>query len=305
MDLDESKEMDAKADVRDALPTEAALSQLFEGLQGRYNDPFDHKFSTGFPEIDSLTAGLHPEDLVVIGGRPMSGKTALALGISQYVGVKNQSGVIFFTPESTSTLMATRLVAALSRVPIGAIRSGRDIDGSHWEQIVNSVRILKQARIWIDDTPGLTPEMMRSKVFQIAEDHGAPQLIVVDNLQQMRVPGLRGNRTAEVTEVARSLKELAKEARVPTIATSHLVRATERGYGNNSRPILSDLRDSGAIEDIADGVLLLNRRDADPEMLEVIVAKQKHGPTGSVLLRFLESFSLVESIQTTDDREQS
>ncbi|RMH89063.1 hypothetical protein EBB59_10710 [Lysobacter pythonis] len=164
--------------------------------------------------------------------------------------------------------------------------------------MTNSVHILKQARIWIDDTLGLTPEVMRSKVFRIAEDHGAPELIVVDNLQQMRVPGLRGNRIA-------SLKELAKETRAPIIATSHLLRSTERGYGNNSRPVLSDLRDSGAIEDIADGVLLLNRNDADPEMLEVIVTKQKHGPIGSVLLRFLESFSLVDSIQTTDDREQS
>ncbi|RMH89062.1 hypothetical protein EBB59_10705 [Lysobacter pythonis] len=129
--LTKAKEWVAKAPVRDAVPTEAALSQWFEGLQGRYNDPFDHEFSTGFLEIDSLTAGLHPEGLVVIGGRPMSGKTALALGISQYVGGKNQGGVVFFTPESTSTLMATRLVAALSRVAIGAIRSGRDIDGNH------------------------------------------------------------------------------------------------------------------------------------------------------------------------------
>ncbi|WP_426683559.1 DnaB-like helicase C-terminal domain-containing protein [Xanthomonas translucens pv. undulosa] len=285
---------------RDVIPVETALTRLFGSLQVRYDDPYRNEFSTGYRELDALTAGLHAEDLIVIGGRPMSGKTALALGVAQHVGIKCRNGVAFFSPESTSTQLATRLIASLGWVAMSAIRSGHIEDDDHWARVAASIKLLKQARMWVDDTPGLTPDQMHEKVFQLQKNHGELSLVVVDNLQQMRVPGLRSNRTAEVTEVVRSLKELAKEARVPVVATSHLIRPTERSW-NNGRPVLTDLRDSGAIEDVADAVLLLHRPETELGAVEVILAKQKHGACGSFKLRFREEFSLMESIQTVED----
>ncbi|MFC7521399.1 DnaB-like helicase C-terminal domain-containing protein [Xanthomonas populi] len=279
---------------------EPALARWFDSMQGRFSEPEHPDYSTGYRELDQLVAGgLHAEDLIVIGGRPSSGKTPLALGLSQHVSFKRRRGVAFFTPESTADQVASRLVASLSGVELSAVRSGRVMDDD-WNAITSAVRLLKQAQIWIDDTPGLTPDMLRGKVLQLQKEKGDISLVVVDNLQQMRVPCLRSNRAAEVAEIARSLKEIAKEAKVTGVATSHLVRPTERNY-SNGYPALTDLRDSGAIEDVADVVIMLHQRKAGSENTDVIVAKQKHGPSGSFQLRFIEATSRMESYRSIDE----
>lgn len=272
------------------------LRELFDNLRSR-SDNSDHPdYSTGYRELDSLTDGLHPKDLIVIGGRPSSGKTSLAIGLSQHVAIKCQRGVAFFTPESSAQQVAARLIASQSGVEVSAVRAAR-IRDDDWNSISLAVGLLRQAKIWIDDTLGLTPDLLRQQVLKLQQEQGGVSLIVVDNLQQMRVPWLRNNRAAEVAEIARSLKELAKETNVPVVAISHLIRSTERNY-SYGRPVLTDLRDSGAIEDIADVVILLHQPEAGTESTDVIVAKQRHGPTGTFQLRFIEAISRMESYRT-------
>lgn len=246
--------------------------------------------STGFRELDDLTTGLHPSDLIILAARPSVGKTAFSLNIAQNVAIRSRVPVGFFSLEMSKDQLAMRMLGSEAGVDGQKIRTGW-LDANDWAKISDASDILSEAPIFIDDTPALTIMEMRSKArrMKLEQDVG---LIIVDYLQLMRAGGRTESRQQEVSEITRSLKALARELQVPLIALSQLSRRAEEREGK--RPSLSDLRESGEIEQAADLVAFLYREDYyDPEsparnLIEVIVGKHRNGPVGTVKLTFLK-----------------
>lgn len=274
----------------------SALGSMFDDLQDRYNEPEHPDYTTGFEELDALTAGFHDEDLIVVGGRPSAGKTTFVLALCQHVALRRMQAVAFFDLESSAKKLATKIVSSLSGVDTHALRSGL-IEDEDWSRVTSAIRLLQEATFWIDDSAGMTPDALRNKILQLRKEKEL-SLAVIDSLQMMRAPWLRNNRAAEVSEIVRSLKELAKEIRTPVIAVSQLARPTERSYPL-SRPVLTDFRDSGAIEETADLAILLHQTAQTPNIIEVILAKQKNGPEGSFQLRFDREISRMTPLHAT------
>ncbi|MDE2929103.1 MAG: replicative DNA helicase [Acidobacteriota bacterium] len=256
---------------------------------------------TGFTQLDGMLSGLQNSDLIIIAARPGLGKTSLALNIAQYVAVKKQKVAGVFSLEMTSQQLALRLLCSEARVDSHKMRSGF-LSKREWTDLAGAVSRLSEARLFIDDTPGISLLEMRSKARRLASEQGL-DLLIVDYLQLMsgELSGRRRheNRQQEISTISRSLKALAKELSVPLIAISQLSRAPEQRRGNH-RPQLSDLRESGSIEQDADVVMFIYREsyykkdedlDEDDRYTEIIVGKQRNGPTGTVKLVFLEKFT--------------
>ena len=259
---------------------------------------------TGYHDFDEKTSGLQPSDLVVIAGRPSSGKTAFAMNIAENVAIKSQLPVLVFSMEMPGEALVMRLLSSLCRIDQMHIRTGK-LEDDDWPRISSTVSMLSEAPIFIDDAPALSPAEMRARARRLAKEHGQLGLIVVDYLQLMRVPGFNENRTAEISEISRSLKSLAKELKVPVIALSQLNRGLEQRA--DKRPVMSDLRESGAIEQDADLIVFIYRDEvynpntADKGTAEMIIAKQRNGPIGTVRLTFLGQYTSFENFIKTSN----
>ena len=252
--------------------------------------------ATGYTDFDRLTAGLQPADLIILAGRPSMGKSALAINIAEHVAIQGQKSVAVFSMEMPSEQLAMRMIGSLSRIDQQRLRTGKLAD-EDWPRLTSTVGVVRDARLFIDDTPALTPAELRARSRRIARDHKL-DLVIVDYLQLMQAPGFADNRVAEVSEVSRALKGMAKELNVPVIALSQLNRGLEQRP--NKRPVMSDLRESGAIEQDADVIVFIYRDEvydkdsADKGIAEVIIAKQRNGPIGLVKLAWRGQFTRFE-----------
>ncbi len=254
--------------------------------------------ASGFHDLDEMTSGLQRSDLVIIAGRPSMGKTTLAMNIAEHVIMKSKLPVILFSMEMPGESIVMRLLSSLSHIDQLKIRTGR-IEEQDWPRVVSTVSMLSEAPLFIDDTPALSPVDLRARARRLVKEHGQPGLIVIDYLQLMQVSGFSENRTAEISEISRSLKSLAKELNVPVIALSQLNRGLEQRA--DKRPVMSDLRESGAIEQDADLIVFIyrdevyNENSPDKGTAEIIIAKQRNGPIGRVRLTFRGQFTKFEN----------
>lgn len=257
--------------------------------------------STGFPDIDALTSGLQPADLIVVAARPSMGKTAFALNVCQHVALQEQQTVALFSLEMSRVSLATRLLCARGNVDSFALRVGQ-LDESEWQRLSAAVGDLSEAPIYVDDSPGLTVAEIRSKCRRLQVEHGLG-LVVIDYLQLLGGGGTVENRQQEISSISRGLKALARELNVPVIALSQLSRAVEARQ--EKRPMLSDIRESGSIEQDADVVAFIYRDDYynpqtdRPNIAEIIIAKQRNGPTGKAELIFLKQYNKFVSLEKT------
>lgn len=255
--------------------------------------------STGYKDLDELTAGFQRSDLIIIAARPSMGKTTLAMNIAENVAILENKPVVVFSLEMPGDAITTRLLASLGRISQTRLRTGQ-LQEEDWPRIGSAISLLtEKAQFYIDDTPGITPSEVRSRARRIKREVGDIGLIVIDYLQLMQVPGNKENRTAEISEISRSLKLLAKELNTPVVALSQLNRGLENRP--NKRPIMSDLRESGAIEQDADVIAFVYRDEVyntdTPEKgtAEIIIAKQRNGPIGTISLTFLGEFCRFEN----------
>lgn len=253
--------------------------------------------STGYNEFDKLTAGLQPGDLVVIAGRPSMGKTTLAVNIAENAAIGSKVPTAIFSMEMPSQQLAFRMISSLGRVNQTHLRTGNFPD-EDWSRINTAVQLMSEAPIFIDDTAGLSPTEIRARARRLQREHGLG-LIVVDYLQLMAVPGNKENRATEISEISRSLKALAKELSVPIIALSQLNRGVEQR--TDKRPVMSDLRESGAIEQDADMIIFIYREEiynADTPKkgtADIVIAKQRNGPIGDFVLTFVGQYTKFEN----------
>ncbi|MGO9612205.1 MAG: replicative DNA helicase [Dissulfurispiraceae bacterium] len=246
---------------------------------------------SGMKDLDELTSGFQAGDLIVIGGRPGMGKTAFALNIAQHVAIDGREPVAVFSLEMAKEQLALRMLCAESMVNSAHVRKGF-ISKEDWPKLTNAAGRLAEASIFIDDSSAITVLEIRAKARRLKMEHGALSLVVVDYLQLMRSRGNFERREQEISEISRSLKALAKELKVPVIALSQLNRGVEQRH--EKKPTLADLRESGAIEQDADVIIFLYRDEfynpnnpANKGKAEIIVAKQRNGPTGTISLTFL------------------
>jgi replicative DNA helicase len=253
---------------------------------------------TGYHDFDEMTSGLQSSDLVIIAGRPSMGKTTFAMNIAENVAIKGRLPVLIFSMEMPGEAIVMRLLSSLCRIDQLRIRTGK-LSDEDWPRISSTVSMLSDAPLFIDDTPGLSPAEMRARARRLAKEHGQLGMIMVDYLQLMQVPGHNENRTAEISEISRSLKGLAKELKVPVVALSQLNRGLEQRA--DKRPVMSDLRESGAIEQDADLIAFIyrdevyNENSPDKGTAEIIIAKQRNGPIGKVRLTFMGQFTCFEN----------
>ncbi|MBQ7246537.1 MAG: replicative DNA helicase [Lachnospiraceae bacterium] len=270
----------------------APIDQIVADVIDRVQNP-THGVFTGFTDLDDKTTGLQPSDLVLIAARPSMGKTAFALNIAQYVAFKKNGCVVIFSLEMSKEQLVTRLLSMESKVDSQKLRTGQLTDDD-WYRVGESASTIARSGMIIDDTPGISVAEMRTKCRKFKLDNDI-KLIIIDYLQLMSGAGRSDNRTQEVAEISRALKGLARELGVPVIALSQLSRAPEQRPDH--RPMMSDLRESGAIEQDADIVMFLYREDYykkdtdEKNVTEVILAKQRNGPIGTVKLAWLPDFT--------------
>ena len=248
---------------------------------------------TGYKDLDKMTCGLQKGDLIIIAGRPSMGKTILGGNICEYVAIATKKPGLFFSLEMPSESIVMRMLSSLGRIKQERIRSGKLRD-EDWPRMTSAIGLLSEAPIFIDDTGGISPSELRSRARKIAREHGELGVIVVDYLQLMRVPELRDNRVQEISEISRSLKLIAKELNVPLIALSQLNRSLESR--TDRRPVNSDLRESGSIEQDADVISFIYRDEVynsdspDKGTAEIIIGKQRNGPIGTVRLSYMGEY---------------
>ncbi len=253
---------------------------------------------TGWPDFDDKTAGLQRGDLIVIAGRPSMGKTAFAMNIAEFAAIQVKCPVAVFSMEMPGESLIMRLMSSLGRIDQHKVRTGR-LDDDDWPRLTSAVTMLSEARLFIDDSSNLSPNELRARARRLHRQEGQLGLIVVDYLQLMQVPGTNENRATEVSEISRSLKALAKELSVPVLALSQLNRTLEQR--GDKRPIMSDLRESGAIEQDADLICFIYRDEVynpdspDRGVAEIIIGKQRNGPIGTTRLTFLGQYTRFES----------
>ncbi len=270
------------------------IDELFntnEGLTG---------ISTGFTDLDGMTSGLQPADLVIVAGRPSMGKTTFAMNLVENAVLRSEKVILVFSLEMPSDSIVMRMLSSLGRIDQTKVRSGK-LDDDDWPRLTSAVNLLNERKLFIDDTAGISPTEMRARARRLAREHGEIGMIMVDYLQLMRIPGSSGdNRTNEISEISRSLKALAKEFNCPVIALSQLNRSLEQRP--NKRPVNSDLRESGAIEQDADIIMFVYRDEVyHPEteykgVAEIIIGKQRNGPIGTCRLAFIGKYTRFDNL---------
>lgn len=288
----EGKFYSMKEIIHDSMETIDKLYQRKEHVTG---------VATGFHRFDTMTAGLQPADLVIVAGRPSMGKSAFATGICEHVGITLKKPVAVFSLEMSKEQLVQRMLCSHARVDAQKVRTGY-LSHQDWPKLTSAAGKLSEAPIFIDDTPGQTVLEIRAKARRLKMQHNL-SLIIIDYLQLMQGVGKTESRQQEISEISRSLKALARELRVPVIAVSQLSRAVENRTGN--RPQLSDLRESGAIEQDADVVVFLfreeyyNPTEENKNKAEAIIAKQRNGPVGTVELVFLKDWTRFDNAEFT------
>lgn len=254
--------------------------------------------STGFTDFDAMTSGLQPGDMVVIAGRPSMGKTSFAMNIAEYAAIKQEHPVMIFSMEMPAEQLVLRMISSLGRIDQHKVRTG-NLSDSDWSRVTSAVSMLSESKMYIDDTPALSPMELRTRARRVARKYGGLSLILIDYLQLMTSPAGRENRTNEISEISRSLKAIAKEFNVPVIALSQLNRGLEQR--TDKRPVMSDLRESGAIEQDADVIAFIYRDEVYHEdsphkgTAEIIIRKQRNGPIGDFRLTFLGQYTRFEN----------
>jgi replicative DNA helicase len=252
---------------------------------------------TGFDKFDDMTTGLHAGELIIVAGRPSMGKTTFAMNIAENAAIGHKAPVAVFSMEMPGEQLAMRMISSLGRIDQHHIRTGQLTD-EDWPRITSAVHMLSQVKMFVDDTPALSPGEIRARARRMKRQHGLG-LIVIDYLQLMQVGGSSENRATEISEISRGLKALAKELSVPVIALSQLNRSLEQR--TDKRPIMSDLRESGAIEQDADVIVFIYRDEVYNEdspqkgTAEIIIAKQRNGPIGKSMLTFLGKYTKFEN----------
>ncbi len=273
--------------------TVAKIDQLFR------TDSDLTGLATGIDELDQRTAGWQPGELIILAARPSMGKTALALNFVEAAVMTQPKPTLIFSMEMPSNSLVMRMLSSLGRIDQGRIRSGKLLE-EDWPKLESAARKLKDKLLFIDDTPGLTPSDVRARVKRIAREHGNPGMIMLDYLQLMQVAGSTEGRTQEISEISRSLKALAKEYDCPVIALSQLNRSVESRP--NKRPMNSDLRESGAIEQDADVILFIyrdeyyNEESPDKGLAELIIGKQRNGEIGTCRAAFVGKYTRFENL---------
>ena len=258
--------------------------------------------STGYADLDRMTAGLQPGDLIIVAGRPSMGKTTLALNIAENAAIAASTAVAVFSMEMSREQLSMRMISSLGRVDQSHLRTGNFGD-EDWARINSAIAQMKSAPIYIDDSAALTPTEVRARARRLTREQPLG-LIVIDYLQLMQVPGTKENRATEISEISRSLKALAKELKVPVIALSQLNRSVEQR--TDKKPVMSDLRESGALEQDADLIMMIYREEVyEPDtprkgIADIIIAKQRNGPTGEVHLTFLGKYTRFENLAAGD-----
>jgi replicative DNA helicase len=276
----------------------AAVHEAFQILSRRYESKDAVTgLATGFADLDEMTSGLQPADLIIVAARPSMGKTALAVNMAEHAAIKSRKAVAIFSMEMSASQLAFRLISSLGRIDQQHLRNG-DLAEEDWPRVTSAITLLSETKILIDDTPALSPAELRARARRMKRQYDLG-LIVVDYLQLMAVPGNKENRATEISEISRGLKALAKELNIPVIALSQLNRSLEQR--TDKRPVMADLRESGAIEQDADVILFIYRDEyydkesSDKGLAEIIIGKQRNGPTGTVKLTFLGRYTRFES----------
>ena len=260
--------------------------------------------TTGFKDLDEMTSGLQSSDLVIVAARPSMGKTAFAMNLVESVLIKAEKPVLVFSMEMPADSILMRMISSLGQINQTRVRSGK-LEEDDWPRLTSAVNMLKDRPLYIDDTAGLSPAELRSRARRVAreikQDFG---MIMIDYLQLMQVPGMNEGRTAEISEISRSLKALAKELNCPVVALSQLNRGLESR--TDKRPMNSDLRESGAIEQDADVIMFIYRDEyyhedsQDKGIAEIIIGKQRNGPVGKVRLSFQGQFTKFNDLSHVD-----
>ncbi|HIF52198.1 MAG TPA: replicative DNA helicase [Thiotrichaceae bacterium] len=279
------------------------IKEYLKGALERIDELF-HKDSpitgiaTGYDDLDMKTAGFQRSDLIIVAGRPSMGKTSFAINVAEHAAIKGKHSVAVFSMEMPGEQLAMRMMSSLGRIDQNKIRTGK-LSDEDWPRLTSAVSILQEAKMFIDDTPALTPQELRARCRRISREHGL-DMVVVDYLQLMQVAGTKENRATEISEISRSLKAMAKELSVPVIALSQLNRSLESR--TDRRPIMSDLRESGAIEQDADVILFIYRDEVydedsvDKGVAEIIIGKQRNGPIGKIKLAFRGQYTRFENL---------
>ncbi len=254
--------------------------------------------SSGFTDLDEMMSGLQPSDLIIVAGRPSMGKTSFAMNLVENVGIQSGMPVAVFSMEMPGDALAMRMMSSLGRIDQHKVRTGQ-LEDDEWPRMQSSINLLAEAKIFIDDTPALSPIEVRARARRLMKENGQLGLIVLDYLQLMQSPSKSESRVAEISDISRSLKALAKELNVPVIALSQLNRNLEQRP--NKRPVMSDLRESGSIEQDADVIIFIYRDEVYNEdseskgVAEIIIGKQRNGPIGTCRLSFLGQYTRFEN----------
>ena len=280
------------------------VNPLLQAALGRIEELFNSGgeitgLSTGFKDLDGMTSGLQPSDLVIVAGRPSMGKTSFAMNLVEHAVLHQQQPILVFSMEMPADSLIIRMLSSIGRIDQTRIRNGK-LEQEDWPKLSTAVNKLKDVPLYIDDTAALTPTEVRSRSRRVAREHGQLGMIMVDYLQLMQVAGSSEGRTAEISEISRSLKAIAKEFKCPVVALSQLNRALENRP--NKRPVNSDLRESGAIEQDADVIMFIyrdevyNEESPDKGVAEIIIGKQRNGPIGICRLAFIGQYTRFENL---------
>lgn len=256
--------------------------------------------TTGFDDLDDRTAGLQPSDLIIVAARPSMGKTTFAMNLVENALMAEEKPVLVFSLEMPADQLISRMLSSIGRIDQTKVRSGQ-LDEEDWPKLTTAVNMLRDKPLFIDDTSGISPNEMRTRARRIVREHGELGMIMVDYLQLMQIKtGKASSRTEEISEISRSLKALAKEMKCPVVALSQLNRSLENRP--NKRPVNSDLRESGAIEQDADVIMFIYRDEVynedspDKGIAEIIIGKQRNGPIGSMKLAFIGKYTRFENL---------
>ena len=277
------------------------LTQVVERIDELYNRDNQNDITgvpTGFVDLDRMTSGLQPGDLIIVAGRPSMGKTAFSVNIGETVAVESGLPVAIFSMEMGGTQLAMRMLGSVGRLDQHRLKTGR-LNDDDWPRLTHAIQKMNDAQIYIDETPALNSIELRARSRRLSRTCGKLGLIIVDYLQLMSANSPGENRATEISEISRNLKGLAKELNCPVIALSQLNRSLEQRP--NKRPVMSDLRESGAIEQDADLILFIYRDEVynpdspDKGMAEIIIGKQRNGPIGSVRMTFLGQYTKFEN----------
>ena len=280
------------------------VNPLLQSALGRIEELFNSGgditgLSTGYADLDEMTSGLQPSDLIIVAGRPSMGKTSFAMNLVEHAVIGQEKPILVFSMEMPAQQLIIRMLSSLGRIDQTRIRNGK-LEQEDWPKLSTAVNKLKDVPLFIDDTAALTPTEVRSRARKVAREHGHLGMIMLDYMQLMQVAGSSEGRTAEISEISRSLKAIAKEFECPVVALSQLNRALEGRP--NKRPVNSDLRESGAIEQDADVIMFIyrdevyNEDSADKGVAEIILGKQRNGPIGTCRLAFIGEFTRFENL---------